>query len=44
MLYHPNINGRAESFPLICHGDGTEVAVCYIRDIIRRFNLSDGVL
>ncbi len=44
MLRHPNVGGRVESFPLKCHGENTEIAVCYIKDIIRRFKLPDGVL
>ena len=28
----------------ICHGENTEIAVCYIKNIIRRFKLPDGVL
>jgi hypothetical protein len=44
MLYHPNVDGRAEAYPLKCHGENTEIAVCYIRNIIRRFKLPEGVL
>ena len=44
MLYHPDINGEPKSFPLKCHGEGTEISVGYIKGIIRRFNLPDGIL
>lgn len=39
MIYHPNIGGRAESFPVKYHGDDTELGPGYLRDIIRRFSL-----
>ncbi len=44
MIYHPNILGRAVSYPIICHGEGTEIDKSYISDIIRRFNLPPGLL
>ena len=44
MLYHPDIDGRPESFPLKCHGEGTEIGRGAIRGIIRRFKLPKGVL
>lgn len=44
MIYHPDILGKPESFPIICHGEGTEIDKCYIRDIIRKFNLPEGTL
>jgi predicted RNA binding protein YcfA (HicA-like mRNA interferase family) len=44
MLYHPDIGGKSESFPLICHGEDTEIAKYYIKDIIRRFKLPEGIL
>jgi hypothetical protein len=44
MLYHPNINGRKESFPLICHKENTEFDKNVIADLIRRFDLPDGLL
>ena len=25
IIYHPDINGRPESFPVKCHGEGTEL-------------------
>jgi len=44
MLYHPDISGRAASFPLICHGDNPEINKDAINDLIRRFNLPNGLL
>jgi len=43
-LYHPDINGQAKSFPLVCHGQGEEIDKRYIKGIIRRFSLPDDVL
>lgn len=43
-LYHPDINGQAKSFPLVCHGEGDEINKKYIKGIIRRFNLPDNIL
>lgn len=42
MIYHPNINGRAESFPIKCHGENTEIRVGVLAALIRRFNLPEG--
>ena len=44
MLYHPDINGRPESFPVKCHGDNTELRKGVISGIIRRFNLPKDLL
>jgi hypothetical protein len=44
MLYHPNVNGRAESFPIKCHGENTEISKGVISDLIRRFNLPADLL
>jgi len=44
MLYHPDINGRAESFPLVCHGEGDEISVPILRSLIRRFCLPHDLL
>jgi len=44
MLYHPDIGGKSVSFPLICHGRNTEIAKRYVGDIIRKFDLPDGLL
>lgn len=41
MIYHPDINGRAESFPIKCHGEGDEVKKCYYPHMRKRFNLPD---
>lgn len=43
-LYHPNINGQAKSFPLVCHGEGDEIDGRYIKEIISRFGLPDDIL
>lgn len=39
IIYHPDINGRPESFPIKCHGEGTEIAPGTLSAIIRRFKL-----
>lgn len=39
MIYHPDIGGRPESFPVKCHGEGTELRPGVLADIIRRFKL-----
>jgi len=39
MIYHPDINGKPESYPVKCHGKNTELRVGVINAIIRRFNL-----
>jgi hypothetical protein len=39
MIYHPDINGRPESFPVKCHGEGTELRPGVLSGIIRRFSL-----
>ncbi len=44
MIYHPDILGKPASFPIKCHGEGTEIGKHYINDIIRRFNLPNGLL
>ncbi len=44
MIYHPDINGRAESFPVKCHGENTELRKGVISSIIRRFNLPKDLL
>ncbi len=38
-LYHPDINGRSESYPLKYHGGKTVVHIGHLNAIIRRFNL-----
>jgi hypothetical protein len=42
MIFHPDIDGRPESFPVKCHGEGTELRKGVISGIIRRFKLPDG--
>jgi hypothetical protein len=44
MIYHPDVNGRPESFPVKCHGENTELSVGVISAIIRRFDLPKGLL
>jgi hypothetical protein len=44
MIYHPDIAGRPESFPVKCHGDNTELRKGIISGIIRRFNLPRDLL
>jgi hypothetical protein len=44
MIYHPDICGRAESFPIKCHGDNTELRKGVISAVIRRFNLPKDLL
>lgn len=39
MIYHPDVNGRPESFAVKCHGEGTELRRGVISALIRRFNL-----
>ncbi len=39
MIYHPDINGKPESYPFKYHGGGTELAKGTLKAIIRRFNL-----
>jgi predicted RNA binding protein YcfA (HicA-like mRNA interferase family) len=38
-IYHPDVRGRAESYPLKYHGDKTEIASGHLTAIIRRFGL-----
>ena len=42
IIHHPNINGRAESYPLKCHGRGTVIGKGTLSALIRRFNLGTG--
>jgi len=44
MIYHPNINGRAVSYPIKGHSKNPEIGKNYIRDIKRRFDIPDSVL
>jgi predicted RNA binding protein YcfA (HicA-like mRNA interferase family) len=44
MIYHPDINGRSQSFPVKHHGDNTELRKGVISAIIRRFELPEDLL
>jgi len=44
MLFHPDVNGRPESYPIKCHGEGTEIRRGHIASIERRFKLPKNVL
>jgi predicted RNA binding protein YcfA (HicA-like mRNA interferase family) len=44
MLYHPDIGGRAVSYPLKFHGGNEDIPPGYIGDIIRHFKLPPNVL
>jgi len=43
MLCHPDINGKAASYPLKYHGGKTEVKKGHLPAIIRRFNLPNKI-
>jgi 20S proteasome alpha/beta subunit len=43
MIYHPDIGGSSASYPVTCHGMGTEIGVGMLKAIIRRFNLPDDI-
>lgn len=42
MLYHPDIDGRSESYPLKCHREGDDVRKGHLAAIRRRFRLPPG--
>lgn len=44
MIYHPDVGGRPQSFPVKCHGENTELRKGVISAIVRRFRLPKGVL
>ena len=44
MIYHPDIGGRPASFPVKCHGEGTELRRGVLVAITRRFDLPREVL
>ena len=44
IIFHPDVEGRPESFPVKCHGEGTELRRGVISAVIRRFKLPDGLL
>ncbi len=39
MLYHPDVNGRAESFPVVYHGANKDLKPYVVKDVIERFRL-----
>jgi hypothetical protein len=39
ILFHPDINGRKESYPIKHHGNATEIRVGSLLALINRFNL-----
>ena len=39
VIYHPDVNGRPESHPVKCHGEGSELRKGVISSIVRRFDL-----
>lgn len=41
MLFHPDVNGSARSYPLPCHKDGAIVRRGHLPAIRRRFELPD---
>jgi predicted RNA binding protein YcfA (HicA-like mRNA interferase family) len=42
MVYHPGVNGRAESFP-VTHHAGQEIGKGMLKAIIRRFDLPEDI-
>ena len=44
MLYHPDIAGRPESFPVKCHSENQELRKGVVSAIIRRFRIPQGIL
>lgn len=44
IIFHPDVEGRSESFPVKCYGEGTELRRGVISAVIRRFKLPDGLL
>ena len=43
MLYHPNINGRSESYPLKCHRESDDIRRGHLSAIKRRFHLAASI-
>lgn len=39
MLYHPDINGRSQCYPLKCHRESDDIRRGHLSAIERRFNL-----
>lgn len=44
MIYHPDIDGEAKSFPVTCHGENTDMGTGLLASLRRRFNLPDDFL
>ena len=44
MIFHPDINGRPESYPIKYHGENTEIRKGHISAIKRRFKLPSDLL
>jgi predicted RNA binding protein YcfA (HicA-like mRNA interferase family) len=42
MIYHPDINGRSQCYPITFH-KGQDVGKGMLKAIIRRFNLPDNI-
>lgn len=42
MIYHPNVNGRAQSYPMTFH-KGHDIGKGMLKAIIRRFDLPNGI-
>ena len=43
VIYHPDVEGRPESFPVKCHGEGTELRPGVLSGIRRRFKLPSDI-
>jgi len=43
ILWHPDIKGRAQAYPLPCHGKGAEIKKGHYPKIKRRFNLPNNI-
>lgn len=39
MIFHPDIDGSPQSYPVKCHGENTEIRKGTLADIKRRFKL-----
>lgn len=44
MIFHPDVNGRPESYPIKCHNEGDAIRKGHIAAITRRFKLPKGLL
>ena len=44
VIYHPDINGSARSYPVKCHGENTELSKGVIGKIASRFSLPKNLL